>query len=123
MISVSTKDGFKRALENKESQILVTGELARSMRRRSKVKKTSKIGAAALVLGGIVAIPFTGGASAGLTAMGLTAAALTVGTVTISVGELAILCGFVIGMTAVLKGAKVEFRSDGTVVVTPNYKS
>lgn len=123
MITVSTKEGFQRALDNKEPQILVTGELAKSMRKRAKVKKASKVGAAALIIGGIIAIPFTGGASAGATALGLTATALTVGTVTISTAELAILCGTVIAVTGILKGAKVEFRPDGTVIVTPNYKS
>lgn len=122
MISVSSKEGFQRALENKEPQILVTGELATSMRNRAKVKKASKVGAAALVIGGIVSIPFTGGASAALTAMGLSATALTAGIITVSYAELAVLCGFVIGLTGMLEGAKVEFASGGKVIVTPKYK-
>lgn len=122
MISVSSKEGFQRALENKEPQILVTGELATSMRNRAKLKKSSKVGAAALIIGGIVSIPFTAGASAALTAMGLSATALTAGIITVSYAELAVLCGFVIGLTGILKGANVEFASDGTVIVTPKYK-
>lgn len=106
MITVSTKEDLKRALENKEKQIKVTGKLAETMRRKSKVRKASKFGAAALIIGGIIAIPFTGGASSRVTAMGLAMTGLTVGTVTISTAELAILCGFIIGMTGLLKGAK-----------------
>lgn len=123
MITVSTKEELKRALENKEKQIKVTGELAETMRRKSKVRKASKFGAAALIIGGIIAIPFTGGASSGVTAMGLAMTGLTVGTVTISAAELAILCGFVLGMTGILSGAKIKFCSDGTVEVEPKYKS
>lgn len=127
MITVSTKEDLKRALENKEKQIKVTGKLAETMRRKSKVRKASKFGAAALIIGGIIAIPFTGGASSGVTAMDLAMTGLTVGTtvgtVTISTAELAILCGFIIGMTGLLKGAKIKFCSDGTVEVEPKYKS
>lgn len=123
MITVSTKEDLKRALENKEKQIKVTGKLAETMRRKSKVRKASKFGAAALIIGGIIAIPFTGGASSRVTAMGLAMTGLTVGTVTISTAELAILCGFIIGMTGLLKGAKIKFCSDGTVEVEPKYKS
>lgn len=81
------------------------------------------LGRTALIIGGIIAIPFTGGASSGVTAMGLAMTGLTVGTVTISTAELAILCGFIIGMTGLLKGAKIKFCSDGTVEVEPKYKS
>lgn len=102
---------------------MVTGELAKTMRKKSKVKKGATIGSALLIVGGIIAIPFTGGASAGITAMGLTAAGLTIGTVTISAAELAILCGFVLGLTGILIGAKITFNSDGTVTVEPKYKS
>lgn len=121
MITISTKEELKNALERKETQIIATGELAKSMRRRSKVRKGTAIGGAALVIAGIVAIPFTGGASAGLTAMGLTATALTIGTVTISTAELAILCGFTLGLAGLLTGARVTFNSDGSVTIEPRY--
>lgn len=120
MLTVYTKQEMKKALENRESQILVKGELAQTMRKKAKVKKSAKIGGIALVIAGIVAIPFTGGASSVLTGAGV--AALTVGTVSLTALELAILCGFVIAMTGVLKGAKVTFNSDGSVTVEPRYK-
>lgn len=117
MVTVFTKDGLKNAIESREAQIKVIGDLADTMRKKTKVRKASKLGAAALVIGGIVAIPFTGGASAVMTIAGL-----TVGTVTISVVELAILCGFVLGMTGILKGARVQFCPDGSVIIEPKYK-
>lgn len=116
MVTVSTKEGLRTALGNRESQILVTGELALKMRRKIKIRKKSKLGRAALVIGGIVAIPFSGGSSLCMTAAGLVA-----GSVAIEVEELAILCGFVICMTGVLKGARVQFSPDGTVIVEPKY--
>lgn len=121
MVTVSTKEGLQQALKNRESQISVTGELAKSMRKKAMIKKGTKIGGALMFIGGIVAVPFTGGASAGLAIAGATA--LTVGTISITAAELAILCGFVLGMTGILMGAKVEFHSDGTVTITPRYKS
>lgn len=123
MVTVSTKEGLQQALKNRESQIKVTGELAKSMRKKSKIKKGTKIGGALLIIGGIVAIPFTGGASSGLVVAGATATALTIGTVSITAAELAILCGFVLGMTGILMGAEVEFHPDGTVTIKPRYKS
>jgi len=123
MTTVSNKAGLKRALENREKRIICIGELAKSMRRRSKVRKATMAGAAVLVIGGVIAIPFTGGASAGISAMGLTLGrALTVGTVTISVQELIILCALTLGVIGILKGASVEFRPDGSVVITPSYR-
>lgn len=121
MVTVSTKEGLKKAIENRETKILVIGELAKTMRKKAKVKKVSAAGAAALIIGGVVAIPFSGGASAGLTAMGLTAMGLTVGTVTVSTAELAILCGFTLCVIGLCKKCKVKFNPDGSVEITPQY--
>lgn len=127
MVTVCTKEGLQQALKNRESQIRVTGELAKSMRKKSKIKKGAKIGGVLMIIGGIVSIPFTGGASAGVSVYGLTAAAtataITAGSISITATELAILCGFVLGMAGILMGAKVEFHPDGTVTITPRYKS
>ena len=75
-----------------------------------------------LAIGGLIAIPFTGGASAGLTAAGLTCLA---GAVTLTGTQILFLCGILggtaIALAGVLKNAKVEFKPDGTVVVTPQY--
>lgn len=53
------------------------------------------MGVTLALVGGVVAAPFTGGASlAGSAAMGLTAMGLTVGAITISTTQLAMLLGF-----------------------------
>lgn len=123
MTTVSTKQELISAIERREKQIIATGEIAASIRKKVKVKKGAKVGGLVLAIGGLIAIPFTGGASAGLTAAGLTC--LT-GAVTLTGGEILILCGILggtaIGLAGVLRDAKVEFKPDGTVVVTPHYK-
>ena len=116
MTTVSTKQELISAIERREKQIIATGEIATSIRR--KVKRGAKVGGVVLAIGGLLAIPFTGGASAGLTAAGM---ALTVGTVTVSTAELAILCGFVLAYKSIGK-SKVEFMPDGYVIITPQYK-
>ena len=80
MTTVSTKQELISAIERREKQIIATGEIAASIRRKVKVKKGAKVGGLVLAIGGLLAIPFTGGTSAGLTAAGM---ALTVGTVTV----------------------------------------
>lgn len=118
MTTVSTKQELISAIERREKQIIATGEIAASIRKKVKVKKGAKVGGLLLAIGGLIAIPFTGGASAGLTAAGM---ALTVGTVTISAAELAILCGFALAYKAIGK-CKVEFEPNGHVIITPQYK-
>ena len=123
MTTVSTKQELISAIERRETQIIATGEIAASIRKKVKVKKSAKIGGMALAIGGLLAIPFTGGASAGLTAAGLTC--LT-GAATLTGTQILILCGIIggtaVAITGVLRNAKVEFKPDGTVVVTPQYK-
>ncbi|MDD7135182.1 MAG: hypothetical protein PUH82_02295 [Bacteroidales bacterium] len=118
MTTVSTKQELISAIERREKQIIATGEIAASIRKKVKVKKSAKVGGLVLAIGGLLAIPFTGGASAGLTAAGM---ALTVGTVTVSTAELAILCGFVLAYKAI-GNSKVEFMPNGHVIITPQYK-
>ena len=123
MTTVSTKQELISAIERRETQIIATGEIAASIRKKVKVKKSAKIGGLALAIGGLLAIPFTGGASAGLTAAGLTC---FTGVATLTGTEILILCGIIggtaVAITGVLRNAKVEFKPDGTVVVTPQYK-
>lgn len=116
MRTVSTKTELKEALKARERKIIVTGDLAAQMRKKTKVKKAAKIGGLVLIIGGTIAIPFTVGASAAAVAMGL-----TVGTVTLSTVELAILCGFTLGLLGVLTGAKVTFGPGGPVTIEPRY--
>ena len=123
MTTVSTKEELISAIERREKQIIATGEIAASILRKVKVKKGAKVGGLVLAIGGLLAIPFTGGTSAGLTVAGLTC--LT-GAATLTGTEILILCGIIggtaVAITGVLRNAKVEFKPDGTVVVTPQYK-
>lgn len=123
MTTVRTKQELISAIERRETQIIATGEIAASIRKKVKVKKSAKIGGLALAIGGLLAIPFTGGASAGLTAAGLTC---FTGVATLTGIEILILCGIIggtaVAITGVLNGAKVVFRPDGTVEVDPQYK-
>lgn len=126
MTTVSTKQELISAIERREKQIIATGEIAASIRRKVKVKKgakVAKVGGLVLAIGGLLAIPFTGGASAGLTAAGLTC--LT-GVATLTGTQILFLCGIIggtaVAITGVLKGAKVVFRPDGSVEVDPQYK-
>ena len=62
MTTVSTKQELISAIERREKQIIATGEIAASIRRKVKVKKGAKVGGLVLAIGGLLAIPFTGGA-------------------------------------------------------------
>lgn len=101
MVIVRSKQELEVAMKNKAASIRIESPYAktfanavRSRRRKAKVAKGA-IGFGALaVIGGLVAAPFTGGASLAGTVMGATAMGLTVGTVTISTAELAMILGF-----------------------------
>ena len=97
MVVVRTKEELQEAIKNKVDSIriegLYAGIVAQKIRSRKKVKKVSiGVGALALV-GGVIAAPFTGGASLAGSAVGLTAMGLTVGAVTLTTTQLAMLLG------------------------------
>ena len=97
MIVVRTKEERQEAIKNKVDSIRIGGPyagiVAQKSRSRKKVKKVSiGVGALALV-GGVIAAPFTGGASLAGSAVGLTAMGLTVGAVTLTTTQLAMLLG------------------------------
>ena len=123
MTTVSTKQELISAIERREKQIIATGEIAASIRRKVKVKKGAKVGGLVLAIGGLLAIPFTGGASAGLTAAGLTC--LT-GVATLRGTQRLILCGIVgvtaMGLSGKLKTCEVEFMPNGPVKLRLQYK-
>lgn len=126
MVTVKTKKELKSAIEKKQFPIRCTGQIASRLTKRKRIAKKAKIGGALLALGGLAAIPFTGGASAvgtaaGMTAMGLTlsgGAATAAGlTVAITTAELAILVGGGVAIIAILKGRRVKLEKDGTVTI------
>lgn len=113
------KNGIRDSIKSENKKITVVGpyaeQIAREYQKRHKVAKASGgIGAVGVALASIGAAPFSGGLSlAGLAA----SAALTVGTVTISAVELAIICGFTLGMYGLSKGYDVKYSPDGTVEI------
>lgn len=109
MKTVHTKEELAAALRAGETHILAKGELAETLRKRKKRKKAALIGGGLLFLGGLAAIPFTGGASAPAIASGF---AMTVGTFTLSMtaAELAILCGAVVGGYGLYHGRKINMK-------------
>lgn len=98
MVVVRTKEELQEAIKNKVDSIRIEGPyagiVAQKIRSRKTVKKVAiGVGTLALV-GGVIAAPFTGGASLAGSAVGLTAMGLTVGAITITTTQLAMLLGF-----------------------------
>ena len=125
MITVTTKQEFEQAIQNREPKILCIGDAAKPFLKQRKRKRGAIIGGVIAAVAGVAAIPFTGGASA-IGSMGIIAG-LTVGSVTLTAAELAIICGTAIAITGILKGGRVRFvtsAQDGSVSVEfePQYK-
>lgn len=125
MITVTTKQEFEQALQNREPLILCKGDAAKPFLKQRKRKRGAIIGGITAAVAGIAAIPLTGGLSA-IGSMGVIAG-LTAGTLTITAAELAIICGTAIAITGILKGGKVRFvtsAQNGSVSVEfePQYK-
>lgn len=117
MKTVRTKEELAQALKAGETHIMVKGELAETMRKRKKRKKMALIGGGALLLAGIVAIPFTGGASAAAAATALTVSAGTF-PLSMTAAEVAIICGTVVGGYGLVKNRKLKlkFAADGVEI-------
>ena len=110
MVVVITKEELQEAIKNKVDSIRIEGPyagiVAQKIRSRKKVKKVAiGVGTLALV-GGVIAAPFTGGASLAGSAVGLTAMGLTVGAITITTTQLAMLLGF--GAFAIYKKYNIK---------------
>ena len=135
MVTVYTKEELAKAIENKTTKILCKGDVANEITKEflDKRKKNSlgTLAGIAMIAAGTVALPFTGGISAVGIAVGAGTAGiasiiaktgLKLGPVEISTGELAIICGTIIAVVAILRGARVTFNKDGSVIVEPKYK-
>ena len=121
-IIVRNKSELEQALKNnKGACIRVEGAyaqtLANKLSLRKKAGKLAVAGGALAILGGLVAAPFTGGASLAGSAAGV-ATMLTVGTVTLSTGQLAMVLGLVgaLGGYAIHKNYHIKVVSDGKSV-------
>ena len=110
MVVVRTKEELQEAIKNKVDSIRIEGPyagiVAQKIRSRKKVKKVAiGVGTLALV-GGVIAAPFTGGASLAGSAVGLTALGWTFGAITITTTQLAMLLGF--GAFAIYKKYNIK---------------
>ena len=123
MVVVRTKEELQEAIKNKVDSIRIEGPyagiVAQKIRSRKKVKKVAiGVGTLALV-GGVIAAPFTGGASLAGSAVGLTAMGLTVGAITITTTQLAMLLGF--GAFAIYKQYNIKIGvGDKYVEMSPS---
>ena len=129
MTTVYTLAELESALKRREKQIVCRGAAATTIRAKAKKRKRAKriagLGLLAAI-GDLALAPLTGGASAvaagpaiyGLTATG-SAAALTASTaaLTISTTELAILVGGSLAMIGLIKGRRIKFNTDGSVLI------
>ena len=138
MVTVYTKEELAKAIENKTPIILCKGDVANEITKEYLNKRNKNrlgtIAGLAMIAAGTVALPFTGGMSAAGIAAGVGIAAgtgiaaiaartgLKLGPIEMSPIELAIICGTIIALAAIQKGAKVTFKSDGSVIVEPKYK-
>lgn len=122
MVVVGTKEELQEAIKNKVDSIRIEGPyagiVAQKIRSRKKVKKVAiGVGTLALV-GGVIAAPFTGGASLAGSVAGATAMGLTVGTITISTAELAMILGF--AAYVINKKYKIKIgKEDEYIEMTP----
>ena len=132
MVTVYTKEELAKAIENKTTKILCKGDVANEITKevldKRKKNHLGTLAGIAMIAAGTVALPFTGGMSAAGIAAGVGIAAiaaragLKLGPIDMSPGELAIICGTIIAVVAILRGARVTFNKDGSVIVEPKYK-
>lgn len=132
MVTVYTKEELAKAIENKTTKILCKGDVANEITKEFRNKRNRNwlgtFAGLAMIAAGTVALPFTGGISAAGIAAGAGIAAsaaragLKLGPIEISTTELAIICGTIIAVLAILKGMRVTFKPDGSVIVEPIYK-
>lgn len=125
---VRTKEDFKRAVEICPDKIIFKDEMAEVVKKvisQKKLKKKIGIGSGILagagVLAGIVAAPFTGGASLGGTALSFaagTAAAGTAaaGTITVSTSL------FIAGLVGAFVGLGIGLTSKELMEMLKKYK-
>ena len=134
MVIVYTKEELAKAIENKTPKILCKGDVANEITKEvldKRKRERNRLGiftGLAMIAAGTVALPFTGGMSAVGIVAGAGSAAiaaragLKLGPIDMSPGELAIICGTIIAVVAILRGARVTFNKDGSVIVEPKYK-
>ena len=120
---VRTKEDFKRAVEICLDKIIFKDEMAEVVKKvisQKKLKKKIGIGSGILagagVLAGIVAAPFTGGASLGGTALSFAAGTAAAGTITVSTSL------FIAGLVGAFVGLGIGLTSKELMEMLKKYK-
>lgn len=120
---VRTKEDFKRAVEICPDKIIFKDEMAEVVKKvisQKKLKKKIGIGSGILagagVLAGIVAAPFTGGASLGVTALSFAAGTAAAGTITVSTSL------FIVGLVGAFVGLGIGLTSKELMEMLKKYK-
>lgn len=120
---VRTKEDFKRAVEICPDKIIFKDEMAEVVKKaisQKKLKKKIGIGSGILagagVLAGIVAAPFTGGASLGVTALSFAAGTAAAGTITVSTSL------FIAGLVGAFVGLGIGLTSKELMEMLKKYK-
>lgn len=120
---VRTKEDFKRAVEICPDKIIFKDEMAEVVKKaisQKKLKKKIGIGSGILagagVLAGIVAAPFTGGASLGVTALSFAAGTAAAGTITVSTSL------FIAGLVGAFVGLGIGLTSKELMEILKKYK-
>lgn len=109
MKTVRTKQELITGIKNGETHFRCEGEVFRALERKSRITKASKVGGALATIGGLAALPFTGGLSG--TALLGSGAMMAASSTTISTAALIIILGSgAIALTAVLKGRNVSIK-------------
>ena len=108
-VVVTTKEELEAACKRREELIVVTGDLAVKLRQAWSLRHKFKL-IAALVTGGALLIPFTGGASAAGAAGVLGIAATVGGGVATTVALTAIVAIGIVLLMAIDKGYNVDLK-------------
>ena len=101
---------FESAISQGETNLVLHGDIAdkiiKEANEKRKKKKRAVIAGGALAVGGLLAAPFTGGAS-----LVGTAAGLTIGGITITAAELAIIFAGSALLISALKGRNIKVKA------------
>ena len=117
--TVYTKSELKEAMKSGIGTIICKGDLAKKIIKQAnnrKLLKSGLISSGIVIAAGIMLAPLTGGTSL-IGSAAAAGAAITVGSVTVTTTELIILCGFTLGMAAMIKDYKKITFKDGSVTI------
>ena len=118
-VVVTTEEELRVACEKKVEHILIKGDLAKTVEKNMKQRKTRKkfmIGSVAIAGLGFIAAPFTGGASIPIAGL-LAAEGGAVGGAAVSTIAILLAGGLGLSIITVLAGYELEYStSDGTSI-------